>query len=161
SRVLSNEAGEPGALSFVEGKDLDEGRPAVEGLILGNRACDLSRARIAQLRRLAERMKRREKVRAETAKQAERRPDRDVAEVDERRDIDDLDFENIPGLCALDFHRTSQRVHLREVESENAGRRQRPRRRADVQRVPAQELDSLALTNRGDARQVLVETVVQ
>jgi len=36
-------------------------------------------------------------------------------------------------------------MHLREVEREDAARCERRRRRADVERVPAQELDRLAL----------------
>ena len=65
-------------------------------------------------------MKPGQQVGAQTAEQAQRRADRDVAEVDERRHVHDFDLQHIAGLCAFDLDGTGEGVHLAEIEGENA-----------------------------------------
>jgi len=52
-------------------------------------------------------------------------------------------------------------MYLREVEREDAARCERRRRRADVEGVPTQKLDRLALTDGRRGGNILVPAVVQ
>src|SRR3989441_10963102 len=86
-RVLPHEAREPGVLPLAEREDLDERRARVEWLIVGDGAGHFRGRRIAELRGLGEGADRRGGVGWQASEQAQHPPDGDVAEVDERRNI--------------------------------------------------------------------------
>ena len=98
---------------------------------------------------------------SETSEEAESRTDDDVPEVDERSDVHDFDFQDVPGLRTLDLDGTGERMHLPEIEREDAVGPECPGRRPDIQRISAQELDRLTLTDLRDGRDILVPSVVE
>src|SRR5207245_9477550 len=152
--------GKSRALPLVEGEERDERRAAVERLVGGDGAGDPSGIGVTELGGLGELAEGGQEIGPETPEEPEGRADHDVAEVDERSDVQDLDFQDVAGLRSLHGDGTRERMHLREVEREDAARRERRRRRADVERVPAQKLDRLALADRRRGRNVLVPAVM-
>jgi hypothetical protein len=126
-----------GVLTLVERKDLDERRAGVERLIVGDGAGHFPGRRIAELRGLGEGVERREDVGLQASEQAQHRPDDDVTEVDEQRNIQNLNFEHVARLRAFDADRPREGVGLADVEGENAVRRRRSRGCPDVEGIPA------------------------
>src|SRR5207302_10492970 len=130
-------AREPSVLPLVEREDLDERGARVEWLIVGDGARHFPGRRIAELRGLSEGVERREDVGLQASEQAQHRPDGDVTEVDERRNIQDLNLEHVARLRAFDADRPRKRMDLGEVEGENTAWRQGSRRCPDVEGIPA------------------------